>query len=291
MSTIQKSFDAILQKPGVKAHAPARDADFDAFEKAMGIEVPYDLREMLSISNGAELSSRFRLLSLKEAEPYGRSFYGCLQLLALTDEDDSNPYCLICASPFEGMIVHLYHDDDSRLCFGSLGDFLEALQIHGAGEILQHENVRKDISVTCLEALEWTESNSIDEDSRNLLLSMAFSGLGAGYEARIQVYLEDEDPYVREFALNRLREIDTPAAKKILYDDSLALERLVSDTRAVLTAAGFELIEQRQSTTVVGVRAKNQPLYWDMAMFFSRRNEAGIFQELVDRTKNHTKNR
>jgi len=40
MNTIQKSFSAILQKPGVNGNAPARESDFEAFEKETALNSP-----------------------------------------------------------------------------------------------------------------------------------------------------------------------------------------------------------------------------------------------------------
>jgi hypothetical protein len=50
-----------------------------------------------------------------------------LEIVALNDANDSNPYCYITKGPLTGTILHFLHDDDPVIAYGSLGEFVKAI--------------------------------------------------------------------------------------------------------------------------------------------------------------------
>lgn len=287
MDRIEELFRRIIAGPGVEPSPPATEADFAHAEASMGFEIPEDLRAIYSIANGVTLTPDFRLNSLADAAQYGGygTIHSTLRLVPLSDENDSNPYCLICASPLMGKVLHLNHDGVNKLCFDNLESFLETISNYGTQEFYSREGLKRDITQSCLKTFKWVENLPSDDDSRMLLLSLAFDGLKEGYEEKIQEFLSDKDEYVREAALKRLKEIGTPAAKKAVYDDSISYERFVADVAAVLASVGIQVREHRQLNFPVTLIIEPGRIGLNMQSFYAQRNDPLIFQRVIERAQ------
>lgn len=165
-------------------------------------------------------------LAFDKAEHYSKCLaeyvlYSALGVWVLNDANDSNPYCLATAGPLKGMIIHVFHDDDPKITFASLEEFLAALQALPATGIhidkIREQSVRHPLN-PAIEALLDADTDESDELIR-LYLSVA-NDLTAETKRRLT---ERQDFFVREALAMQLKQqgtVDDLPIANILARDS-----------------------------------------------------------------------
>jgi hypothetical protein len=169
--------------------------------------------------------SRIHLLPFGEARAYTLDMQGVpvfdrLGLWVLDDANDSSPYAFVSKGPCAGMVMHVSHDDDTRLAFASLPAFLDALRAlgEGGGDIddLAHDPLRLALDAE-LEAL----AREGSEDAVFLICAYLPASAPLG-EAAQAALLAHGDFFVREALAEHIarhpRAQDAQAARQLAAD-------------------------------------------------------------------------
>jgi hypothetical protein len=95
---------------------------------------------LLTLPKAVALTKQFRTWYTQLVSPLG--------LIVLDDSNTSNHHCYITRGPVAGSILYLVHDDASVVVYGSLRDFLRAVQSGGDLDCLYHDELERSTLVT-----------------------------------------------------------------------------------------------------------------------------------------------
>jgi hypothetical protein len=297
---------AFFQAVGAAPNPGATAAELDAFEARTGLSLPPQVRAFYGSTNGLTIGGWMRILPLAEVMPYvdgevmpfvdGVQHYGIPKVwgyFPFTDCNDSNPYCVCCNGPLRNRIVHVLHDDVSKLKFWDLDGFLDAVTaaivrkgVHDPeldrlpGEYTSARKDRTEDEVrTGLELLRLAEGLT-DVDLHDAL-RFAIDLLSEGEVDEVVRLLETGDEYTAEEAAARLRAMKSPCAADALRQYRGETARFVADCVAALRAVGLDVTDVHQNAA----RLKAGPLWLNLAIWFHRRREPGIHDAVVRRAK------
>lgn len=290
--------DLLLRLPHIRPHPGVRAADLDATEQRCGIKLPATVRELFLRCNGAELTSSLSFLTLAEAEQLAaaidwRTKPTPFGLFPLTENNDSDHVCVICHSPLTGYVVHIHHDDDPRVLFRSVDDFLLALvPFISAGEWILHdlptpfdrpERTPEDRRIG-RELLGFGEE--LDSHEWYTLTGYRFGVelLGEDDVAEIARLLNHEDEYVREAAERRLQGMASPAAAEAVRAYRDAFERFSEQLLNELCSNGLNASMHRPYGTPA-IRVDPGNVWLNLDTFFGWRTEPDGFARIAQRVR------
>jgi hypothetical protein len=143
---------------------------------------PDDLVALYTATPLRRQDLRIRIRDLSDAIAYTRAIHERvligrpMQLFALDDANDSNPYCYINRGAARGCILHLYHDNTPSIEYSSLAAFLDALSdaIECGRDIdeLSGKDVRPPVDQKrlCDEIAEMAESGTSEAECELIVL-------------------------------------------------------------------------------------------------------------------------
>lgn len=169
------------------------------------------------------------VLTLEDAIVYTRairdnSYLGSpMGLFALDDANDSNPFCYITSGPAKGCILHLSHDDDARIAYSSLEEFVAALKTAIAEETfvddLPDKNPRPALDQDQL-CDRISELTTTDTDEATAELVFLTSLLDVARTETVRTLSAHADFYVREAVATLISQY--PNVKLLEVADALA---------------------------------------------------------------------
>ncbi len=287
----------------IAPRAGASDADLATFERDTGLSLPQELRGFYKTSNGLDIVDRsgVEFLPLDSVRQYTQHVRGMTYdfgYFPFTEANDSNPFCVCCTSPLNGRVVHLYHDDSPVLKFRSLGSLLTALET-GINEVGHRayfriaspdfdgdyraraprtsEDIRDGLAL-----LDHGRRTDVEFDHYERLNLLRF-GMRLVTEQQVGdvIALLDDNHDVREEAMSRLQQMNTPAAVEAVRRSKAAVAAFVKQAVAAMRAAGLNVAEV-QGTNV----RLDSPLVWmSMDVFFDERNRPDVFDFVVERAR------
>ncbi len=265
-------------------------ADLDTFETATGLRLPENVRLLYKNCNGASLSKGIqRILSLEGVRGYVYGFrnFGIPQrwgYFPFTDNNDSNPFCVCCASPLIGYVVLVSHDDSAAIKFRSLESFLAAQGGATGGRDLYE--LPSDFAGEARTAADLTAGRelialapSMEDVEQGDAYRFGMWLLSGDQLGEIIAVLKAGDEYVREDALRRLTAIGTPGAQAAIRDSRADLTRFVARCAEALRQAGVAATVEGDTGLNAGPRRAGV----NTAMFYARRREPDIFEKLIER--------
>jgi len=250
-----------------------------------GFELPSDVKELYQVSNGFVIESvAMEFVPLEDALALRTD---CFTYAALTEENDSNPYCVSCGEYLNGYVVHVFHDDAAELKFRSVRSFLEALH-HTAITDEDLDDLRSDFDAAVRTKSDIRDAKQLmalaksqKEEEYSDALRFAATLLSSENLDELRELINTGDGYCREAVLQRLKKIGTTEAAKIVDEVSGEYKRFVSQCANRLYAAGV-------TATVVSdtqIRLDPGPVWLNMESFFDDRSKPNIYDRVVERAK------
>jgi hypothetical protein len=223
-----ESYRKLIEVLHAKPNPPAKQNEIEEFERASQFSIPPDVRRIYEVANGFKGDRRLSFLPLFQGSGY-IEMCPSLGMLSLTDSNDSDTYCVLCAPPLSGYVVYLRHDADTDICFRNIESFVDALlglqqkekwRIYDLiPEIKNDDGARsaRDTSSGLEILIAARDSDSfIDEIERGFAIRFGLWLLSSKYVELISKFLEDGDSGVREDARLRLKGLNTPASMACL---------------------------------------------------------------------------
>ncbi len=186
--------------------------------------------------------SRIHCLSINEALQYTKSLWRIsvvqrMGLWALTDANDSNPFCYIGTGPCCGGIIRFSHDPEPEIYFQNLSNFIEIMRMIGESDHDIDESPKdKDLAFNVQSEL--TEL-VIEESDDSVFLTCTYLPVSTMLNSEIKTKLSiHEDFFVREELakyLIRLPEVDDlEIAERLANDSHPQVQRPGKQARSVI---------------------------------------------------------
>ncbi len=250
----------LLKSAGFHLRTGANASSLDRLESLLELRLPAEFSQLYSLSDGAD-SHGLQLYPVSEIEGYADVFEGGLGYVPFTDSNDSNPYSICCNDPMRGMIVHVFHDDESPLICRGLGRFfdliIEARQrgtdvgfIEGDFAFDRRERTADDV-ITARELMKFAGPLDKLDEWRTQALIFAAQLFGPGQESELANALALGNEYVRGAVIRRWQGLGTTAALERLREDSAAFQNFVSGIKNQLEASGLATEPYRDGTFLI----------------------------------------
>lgn len=85
----------------------ASEEELCSFERQTGIALPTPVRMSYAACNGASLCDGLKIRSLAESLTWVNAYERCVwSYFPVTENYDSDPFCVCCASPLRGYVVY-----------------------------------------------------------------------------------------------------------------------------------------------------------------------------------------
>jgi hypothetical protein len=278
-----------------KPNAGASASVIDAVEAAANLVLPEEVRSFYLAFDGIVFEEgALEFLSLTKADALRRSmasmgFNRSWSYWPLTENNDSNPICVVCSGPMRGFVVQVFHDDKPKLKGRSFGAFLEAtldfiskdewsLEFMPS-EFDQAQRTAHDIETA--RALLGEASMKLEGDlERGQMECFAAWLFGEEQWAEVAKLLETGDEHVRRDVADRLSAMQHPRARRAVGDSKRDFRSFVVKCGDFLTRAGFRVdIDEHCQLQVL-----DGPIWLNMEMFFSERARQDLEQFLIERT-------
>jgi hypothetical protein len=312
MERAQQFCDRLELRP----QPPASNADLAAAAQTSGLDLPPDLLDFYRFSNGLSVGAcEFEILSIEKAS--GRAarmremgFPEEWGYFPFTESGDSNSYCVCCNAPVRSRIVLVQHDNVARLDFQSLSSFFDGIEhlarrrreaagqtIDDSGEdeepgpltfwmeMAEHEREYaghgprgEDDVATGLELLQLAPTLSDSEVAQHDAFRFALALLDQRHVPAIEKLL-DEDEYVRQDVIDRLKEIGTDQARRAIRKFERDYRSFVEHAVNALRAAGLRVTVSRETH----VRLDDGPLWLNMEMIYGWRNDPDPWGRIIRR--------
>jgi len=286
------SIGDLLAELEAEAAPGVGQADLDTFEDETGLRLPKSVRALYTTCNGAVLKEGLlRVLPLADVLEHVYEFrdIGFPQrwgYFPFTDNNDSSPFCVCCVPPLTGYVVQVFHDDSAAIKFRTLDSFLTALRESVTEEEWDLDKMPSDFDGDARTA----EDIGVGRELLRLAPELDDVEQGDAYRfgmwllsgneiSEITPLLQAGDEYVRGDAVQRLIAINSPEASQALQDAEEDMARFVKQFAEALRQAGVP-------ATVVGekdLKAGPRGTWVNSEMIYSRRDEPGIFDRLVER--------
>lgn len=291
------SIEQFLKEPEVELRQPATPAQLDELESKTSLSLPQSFRSLYEGSNGLTIPKL--QLSFYPIDAILQCFDGMHSVLGtdpfgwlpFTDARDSDPYAICCSPPLCWRIAHVRHDDVASLDFGDLESFLAALMKQARipettyiGDLSAHYDnpqLRSTEDVAAGQALlDSAYAMQPDTPYRYSSFDFALRLLTDEFVERF-VPMLDQTPDLRELAASRLKRIKSPVASQAL----VTYQRQWSDFKAqaltALRSAGLAGSDVRDDC----VRLKPRPIWFRLDIFYEKRNDPEIFNQIVARAR------
>jgi hypothetical protein len=282
--------------PGVQLNPPASPSEIAAVEARLDIQLPREVRDFYSISNGAMLGPCLEVPSLAEACNYCSSIPGKLfgsMLVVVNFESD--PFCVFHSGPLQGYVAQVFHDGDSHVRWRSLGSLLQqlALNLTPDGQ-LDEQSILGELDTPSRLASDVAAGRSMVEYARTLethstespfAFGFAFDLLGEDQVPEIAAYLEHEDRFVGRIARDRLGQMNCTEAKEVLARHWNEVKDTMSHIATLLKNSGYQATLVKE----VNVRIDPGPNWLDWEGLMTHRHKPD-FDELVLNIARHRPN-
>jgi len=119
-------FKTICELAEAEPTRGVKEEEIQEFESKVGFLLPHEVREYFSIMNGlrSETHPLCNLLDLSQIittyDWYADTIFG---LVAINEQNNSNPFYVACKGPLSGCIINASHDGDDILAYHSLQEF------------------------------------------------------------------------------------------------------------------------------------------------------------------------
>jgi hypothetical protein len=277
--------DQLLARDDVDPAGPARRGDMDAVSRAFDAPMPELLVELWRTSDGVTLASLdAHLLGPAEVRQLlaDGKWDGDLverALVPVLDDHQSNYLAVAVRGPLAFRVVHLPHDDGSRLLYrdfeSCLADLLRATDGDDTADTYLHDaqgdyaadaprpeedqQAARELMRTRGEREEWNyaaqllDASNLDEWARLL----------------------ETDHFVRRDVRARMRKMRSPAIRELLRRDQAAFEEFAALAAGAARRAGLDVGERRGDVLQVGGHWMN------LDAFFHRRNVPRALPRMV----------
>lgn len=287
MAASDHDLASLLSRAGFQRNPGASTAAVARIERAFRVTLPEDFRSLYSLADGAS-GKRIELLSLSRIEDYSEVFDTPFGYVPFTDSNDSNPYAICCDGPLRGIVVHVFHDSESKLICRGLQRFFELIadveadedpsEIEGDWAVARPDRTEDDALIgTALVRL--AESLELGDDACTIALRYATQLFGAGCEGDLSRVLTLGDEYVREAVLERCAALGTPEARVLLRDDAEGYRRFLADFKQSAEAAGFSLEPVGRN----GFRLQPGRINPNFSKLYSECRRPGAMAEFIER--------
>ncbi len=285
------SISDLLAELDADAASGVAEADLDTFENEMGLRLPRSVRALYTTCNGAVLNEGLlQILPLAGVRKhlYGLRNFGIPQrwgYFPFTDNNDSNPFCVCCAAPLTGYVVQVFHDDSAAIKFRSLDRFLVALREYVAKDEWDIHEMPSQFDGEA----RTTGDIEIGRELLRLAREMDDVEQGDAYRfgmwllsgneiSEITPLLQGGDEYVRDDAVRRLAAINSPQANQALQDAEEDMARFVKQCVEVLHRGRVPATIINRTDLIAGLSRRGV----NTRVYYSRRDEPGIFDRLVE---------
>jgi hypothetical protein len=205
-----------------------------------GLAFPDDYRRFIAESDGLLFETQsVKILSLKESLEY----FKCLRKFGLTqtwgyfpisDNEDSNPWCICCKEPLAGYIVRVAHDDGAQLKFRSIEALFEGIKSVIEDDILFLDDLDGDFKskrrtpqdIAAGRQL-LSRKDSFSDGDRQDACCFAMWLLAEDQVDEIIPLLDDKDFFVARDARDMLSKMHSSKAKEALRSRKKMLAALV----------------------------------------------------------------
>ncbi len=276
-----------LRKIGATLRPGATDQELTAAELKLRLKFPKDVRELYSISNGLVLESyRVEFVALDQMFTFQSDEFG---YVALTEQNDSNPFCVCCGELLNGYIVRVFHDASPQLVFRTTSSFLEAFaRPMRADEVEELEdlwtdfrtNDRTEEDIRAAKQLMAYAKSQKDDQFPDALRFAVFL-FSSEYVKVLRELYDSTEGCCRESVVQRLKGIGNAEAVKIIGDVSGEYKSFVSQCANRLYAAGLSATIVKDSQILL----EPGPVWLNMDAFFDDRKNPNIFDRVVERAK------
>ncbi len=267
----------------------------DSFEAEAKLKLSDEVRSFYLAFDGVDFDGgALEFLSLAKANVLrqGMSEIGCdrsWRYWPLTENNDSNPFCVSCSGPLRGFVVQVFHDDSPKIKWRTFDCFLKATLDYISddewrlefmpNEFEQIERTAHDIE-TARALLQEASTKPKGDLERGEMACFAAWLLGEEQWAEVAELLTTEDEYVRREVINRLKVMRHPEARRVISDSKRDFQSFVVKCGNILTTAGFRIsIDQHSQLQVL-----DGPIWLNMEMFYSERAKPNMEQFLIERT-------
>jgi len=281
--------------PSARTNAGATKAAIDAIEAATGLKLPDEIRTFHQAFDGVVFDDgALEFLSLAKADVLRRDmgemgFDRSWRYWPLTENNDSNPFCIACSGSLRGFVVQVFHDESPKIKWRSFDSFLKATLDYiyddewglefMPSEFAQVERTAHDIE-TARALLREASTKPHSDLERGQMTCFAAWLLGEEQWAEVANLLTTEDEYVRREITDRLKAMRHPEARRAISDNKRDFQSFVVKCGEVLTKAGFRInVDQHSQLQVM-----DGPIWLNMEMFYSDRARPDLDQFLVERT-------
>jgi hypothetical protein len=282
---------------------PVPEHVISEFELEAGFRLPPELRALYLMCDGIEFrKTLFRVMPFAEARQVREAFhrhtaYDMTIHFPLTENNDSDPFCVCCDGLLTGYIMHFAHGFGTLLAFRGLELFFEAVgpwlkridrtrtDLH---QILPYdmqspERTSHDIE-TGLKLLHQIQTGeSGDEDAELDLFRYAVLLLSEAHVDKIAPFLEYTTTNQSQEVQQRFKEMNSPDAKKALRLFGASWRKFVKQCRSHLAPFEIEMAPYRSS--IYKVRHENVSQYLYLDPFYPQRHHPDFWPSFIDHVK------
>lgn len=281
--------------PSAKVRAGVSAVAIESIEAAGNLRLPDEVRSFYQIFDGVDFhGGTLEFLSLAKADVvrldlsemgFNRSW--CYW--PLTENNDSNPFCVSCSGPLSGFVVQVFHDDSPKIKWRTFDSFLKATLDYISddewglefmpNEFEQIERTSHDIE-TAQALLREASTKPSGDLERGEMACFASWLLGEDQWAEVAKLLTCEDEYVRREVTDRLQAMSHPDARRVIDDSKREFQAFVNKCGEVLAKAGFRIgIDEHSQLQVL-----DGPIWLNTEMFYSDRDRPDLERFLIERT-------
>jgi|GEM_PF-5596409 len=239
---------SLVFRPGVRQHAPATPEGIARAEEALALVFPADVRGAYHVADGADLAGGAAFLPLERVMAYAAALEaygvpGAWGLVPVLDDGGSSVLCVACHAPLAGYVVRVPRYDVKQIEARSFTDALAALAVGEGGSFrnvfAEPERTARDVRVARALLL---QSGTLGEIARRDAYRFA-TRLVSEQEVALLVPLLNEDEYVRENVLERLRDMapGSAAAQAALRAAEEALLDFAGTCARILRESGMDV--------------------------------------------------
>lgn len=297
----QSAFQAFLTEFQIRVKKAASESQLARVESQLGIKLPESLRACFLTCNGGQAQdgrSQLELMSLNASLEYQRVpgfFDSFCSYFPFAENNDSNPVCVCCKPPLATYVVLVKHDDAPELKYRSLDGFFRAAVgfIQGEDFLDTHElpsafddteRTKKDVAIARKLIDLAAKGDALSNLDRTNALRFACDLLSNNEVDEIGALLKIEDEYVREHAVQRLKQIPGAKAKKILSQLEGAFDAFVEHCAETLQRANIQTSIHAHHARK-SMRIEPYGIWLNMEALYSRRQRPDFDDYFVERIR------
>lgn len=277
--------EALLEQEGVIVGAPATRADIDAVCEKFAAPMPELLLQLWRRSAGLQLDALdahipgpAEVLQVVAEDAYD---HGLLKqgLVPILDDHQSNLLAVVVRDPLAFRVIHVPHDDGTRLIYRDMETYLSELV-----RVLTQGNATADSYFYNAEGEYGPDAPRPIEDQQVAKVLMS-SGEDEEWNYAVQLLdatnldewarVLETDHVVRRDARARMQQMSSPEIRALLAKDSEAFEAFVTMAADAVARSGLRLDRRDGDSLRVGGHWMN------LDAFFHRRNIPDALSRMV----------